>query len=107
MKPLEKVLRIEGTHIVMDCCHTDQIKDWDLSPVSKLDLSKGDQLAHPAAFPEEITRNNHIFFLNIAVTYELVKIKGFINVTCPTCKSTYRLEKDYIEREYRSLLESE
>ena len=94
MKPLENVLRMEGDNVVMDCCPTEIIEDWQSSPVSKRHLCKGNPSDNAYAFPEEITRSKHIFYLGIGITWVLVEEKGFIDVTCPTCKSTYRLEKD-------------
>jgi len=99
MKPLTEVLMMEGDHVVMDCCPVRQSEDQDSCPVNDLDLRGGDKNEPRHAFPEEITRQGHIFYLNIGIAHIMTKEKGFIDVTCPVCKSIYKLTNDYLTQE--------
>ena len=110
MKPIKEVLKIKDEHVIIDCCPTKKITDYKESPVSEDDLKREDikgcwASGMPVAYPEEITRDGHIFYLNIRITNFLLRNKEYIKLKCPTCISEYKLTKKYVEEVYRIMLE--
>ena len=91
MKTLDEALRIEGDHVIIDCCPREGSRELPFEGLS-LQLSYGE-----GVFSEfSPRRRKYTLCLNIGVLVGLAYKGKSLRVKCPKCTNIFELTRDKV-----------
>lgn len=101
MKQLEDIFRIEGDHVIIDCCPRDSNRTPPYnSQNTKEDYEQGSMLQE--------RRAKYTVFLNVNFLLEDTKDKrdnpSFVYVNCHQCNAVYRVSYDFVSKAWKKVL---